>query len=60
MVPLLWAALKPPITATVFAVMVMHGSMREFSFLENPLYLLYHGFLVSVATSGFKILRLLP
>ena len=43
MVPLLWAALKPPITATVLAVMIMHGSMREI-FLENPLYLLVaHG-----------------
>lgn len=39
MVPLLWAALKPPITATVFAVMIMHGSMREF-FLKT-LYIYY-------------------
>ena len=39
MVPLPWAALKPPITATVFAVMVMHGSMREF-FLKT-LYIYY-------------------
>ena len=39
MVPLLWAALKPPITATVFAVMVMHGSMREFFLSLKTLYI---------------------
>ena len=37
-----------------------YARLNERVFLENPLYLLYHRLVTTVATSGFKILRLLP